>query len=162
MRQEIWLPWFAVSALLALACAVFPLLQGLAPLRPAWLVLLVVFWVLRQPEHIGMGWAWCIGLLLDGFEGGMLGRHALGLVVVAYGTMVLRGRMLFYSVPQQMALVFALACADALLCRWIQGIAGRPVQDLSFLVAALLTAGLWLPFARNAQRGHLERWERPV
>jgi len=152
---------FAVAAtgLAALLASLFPLPVWLQPARPNWLALVVIFWILRLPQGFGIGSAWMLGLLMDGLEGGVLGRHALALSVVAYAAVLLRQRMLHYSLLQQMLLVFALCATDQVLCHWVQNLAGHATSSLIFLMGSLTSAFCWPLFAFGAPRERsLESW----
>jgi len=121
-----------------------PMPAWLMPMRPDWLTLLVVYGVMRYPQRFGMGSAWIVGLFADGIDGGMLGRHALALSVVAYGIMLLRGRMLLYTPLQQMSVVFVLAAVDQLLCQWVQNMSGHATHSMAFLLGCVSSAFCWL------------------
>lgn len=143
---------FGVSVVAALLLCLYPLPMWLLPARPDWLALLVVYWIRRLPHGFGVGWAWLIGLLMDGLEGGVLGRHAFALAVVAYAGLLLRRRMLLYSLPQQVALVCALCAMHQILLYWVQNLTGHAPPSLVFLMGSLTSAFLWPAFASGAQR----------
>lgn len=157
-----WRLPFVLSLLGALLLAVYPLPAWLMTARPAWAVLLLVFWILREPEHVGLGTAWLAGLMFDIVDGGLLGCHALGLTVAVYAAIVLRGRLRFYSVPQQMAVIVALSAAYQLLCLWVHGVGGRTTTDAAFLMASFTTAFCWPALAPFAQQAHLDHWQQPA
>ncbi|MCG3169105.1 MAG: Rod shape-determining protein MreD [Pseudomonadales bacterium] len=134
---------FAASVLAALLGAIVPLPGWLAPARPDWLALLVVYWVLRLPHGFGIFSAWLAGLLMDVLSGGVIGRHALALAVVAYAALLLRHRLAHYTLAQQAAVVFLLCAADQILAGWVQSVAGHPTQSLIFLMGSLTAAFCW-------------------
>jgi len=149
----------AASALAALLASLYPLPVWLLPARPDWLALVVIFWIMRLPQGFGIGSAWLLGLLMDGLEGGVLGRHALALSVVAYASILLRRRMLHYSLLQQMLLVFALCATDQVLCHWVQNLAGHATSSVVFLMGSLTGAFCWPLLAFGAPRDRsLESW----
>ncbi|MBP8925205.1 MAG: rod shape-determining protein MreD [Pseudomonadales bacterium] len=150
------------SGLIALVLALMALPVWLMAARPDWLGLWVVYWITRQPARIGMGMAWLVGLLMDGVGGGVLGRHALALAVVAYACLVLRSRMLIYTLPQQMALVFLMTTLDQLLCHWVQNLSGHSTPNLSFLMGPVASAILWPMLAMiGARDATMESWRSP-
>jgi len=152
------LPLIATTVV-ALLLALCPLPLWLQPARPDWLALLVIYWIRRLPHGFGIGWAWLIGLLMDGLEGGVLGRHAFALAVLAYAALLLRRRMLLYTLPQQMALVCALCAMHLILVYWVQSLMGHPTPSLVFLMGSLTAAFLWPAFAGAPQRDRsLDNW----
>ena len=36
-----------------------------APLRPYWLALVLAYWVIEEPDRVGLGFAFLVGLLAD-------------------------------------------------------------------------------------------------
>ena len=71
----------AISVMIALVLTIIPLPEWGEALRPAWVALVVFYWVLALPERFNIGWAWLTGLLLDALTGSLLGAHALVLMV---------------------------------------------------------------------------------
>jgi rod shape-determining protein MreD len=71
----------ALSALLALTLAILPLPNALAPFRPDFLVLVVLYWSIESPRAGGLTLAFFAGLALDVIQGVVLGQHALALTL---------------------------------------------------------------------------------
>lgn len=132
-----------ISLLVGLLLNVLPLGFKLAWLRPEWLVLLVIYWVVRFPAEFGIGYAWLLGLLLDGFESSLLGQHALAMAVVTYLTIILQRRLSVLGAWQQAAIMFMLVGVFQLLCHWVQNISGSATPNLLFLVSCLSSALCW-------------------
>lgn len=135
---------FGLSVIVVLLGTIVPLPVWLAPARPDWAVLLVVYWVLRVPHDFGIASAWLVGVLLDVLTGGLIGRHALALAVVAYAALLLRQRLVHYTLIQQASIVLLLCATDQILVGWVQSLAGHPTQSLIFLMGSLTAAFCWL------------------
>lgn len=150
----------AATAVAALLLALAPLPDWLAPARPDWLGLWVVYWVLRLPQRVGMASAWCLGLLFDGMSGGLLGPHALALAVTAYFAMILRPRMQHYALAQQVGVVALICGAGLFLAHWAQGVGGRSSPNLWFLIGGLTSAACWPIVSMRAAWGRrMEGWD---
>ena len=55
------------------------LLSGAALLlKPDFLALILLYWCIQEPRLIGVGIAWCVGLLMDVTDATVFGQHALG------------------------------------------------------------------------------------
>jgi len=145
MRARAASPYLAIALtwLLAVLLSIYPVPPWLMPARPDWMALFAIYWITRAPAHFGMGLAWLAGLLLDGMSGGLLGPRALELAVVAYAALVLRQRMLHYTLAQQVALVWALCAAGQLLYSWAQGLGGHGTPSLWSLMGSLTSAFCW-------------------
>src|SRR5690606_7701611 len=98
-RAKAWV--LPVSVALALLLGLVPLPELLLPARPYWLALVLAFWVIETPDRVGLGFAFCIGLLADVMFGSMLGEQALRLVVMAFILQRFRARLRFFPLSQQ-------------------------------------------------------------
>lgn len=146
----------AVSVLVALILTIIPLPGWGEALRPAWVALVVFYWVLALPERFNIGWAWIIGLLMDALTGSLLGAHALALVLVAVLASRWHLKMRMYPLWQQSIGVGLALVLYALLLFWIGGIAGhlnRPlVRFLPVAISALIWPWVYAVLRRVRQR----------
>jgi rod shape-determining protein MreD len=133
------------SLLLALALNML-LNMGLAG-RAAWLpdvlAVFLMFWTIHQPQRVGIGSAFLLGLVSDVHQSSLLGQHALAYTILSFLAIAIHRRLLWFSVPSQAAQVFPLffvSHALALLVRLVSG-ADWPGWSLGF--APLLEAMLW-------------------
>lgn len=135
-------PVFMVASLVAgLAVNMVPL--GRVTWVPDVLVLLVAFWSVHQPQRIGMGVAFVLGLCMDVHQSSWLGQHALSYTLLSFGAMTMHRRLLWFSVPAQALQVlplFMLAHAVELLLRMA---GGGIFPGFAGLLAPLLEALLW-------------------
>lgn len=136
--------WFiAVTFMVALLLAVMPLPQNWLWFRPAFTALLVIFWVSRMPQSLGVGFAWVVGLLEDLVTGAVLGTHALALAVLAYFSLLTYRRTRAFNPAQQLLWVFVLVGINQVVGNWIHSLSGKPVPGLTFLWPAVTSALLW-------------------
>ena len=66
-------------------------------LVPDFVALVLVFWCVRQPRLIGLGIAWTLGLLCDAGNGVLLGQHALAYSLLAFLSVWLSRRILWFG-----------------------------------------------------------------
>jgi rod shape-determining protein MreD len=132
------------SFFLAYVLSVMPLSMEWRWFRPNFVALVMVFWLLKSPFHIGLAGAWFLGLMLDAVEGGYLGQHALSFTIIAYVVMVLYQRIRVFAAGQQAFLVFVLLGLDQIIMSWVYMVfrAGEFI-DASILSSALTGALLW-------------------
>ncbi len=136
--------WLIVTTfVVALFLQIIPLPIGLQWIRPEWVAMVLLYWVIAMPERVGVGVAWIMGLLIDGFEGSLLGQNAFALAIVAYIALILYQRIRMFVAWQQAFIVFVLIGLDQLLCNWAQSLQGGMSSDLQFLLPALMSALLW-------------------
>ncbi len=141
---------------LALAATVVPLPEWLEPYRPNFVALTVLWFCLLSPRLLGLSYAWCAGLALDGFQGVLLGQHALTLTVIAYLAAKFRLQIRAFPPLQQSAVILALLWVNEFLLFWIDGVAGHPVTDWRRWLSVPISAAFWPLlagfFARFASR----------
>ena len=93
-------PWFiALSLIVALLANFLP--TAAWPWLPDWVALVLVFWCVREPRHVGMGSGFVLGLAMDVADSSVLGQHALAYVLAAYAGAWLSRRILWFPLGQQ-------------------------------------------------------------
>jgi rod shape-determining protein MreD len=137
----------ALTALVALVLSVLPLPVWLDVVRPAFVVLTVLYWSINAPRAGGIGLGFACGLMLDVFQGPVLGEHALALSIVAY--IAVREHQRIRSKPafQQSLLVFAALVFYEFVVFAIDGWTGHPVTSPTRWVHCLTGAIIWPPAA---------------
>lgn len=131
------------ALLCAFMMAIFPMTVALSWARPDWVVLVVIYWALNRPKHLGVGAAWLIGLLQDVFIGGVWGAHALALSVVAYLCAKSYRQLRSYAVSQQTFWVFVLVGMHHVLVSWLEGFSGYGVPAHLMLASVFTSAVCW-------------------
>jgi len=129
---------------IAYLLAIVPFPEWAMNFRPEWVPMVLIYWVMALPYRVGIGVAWCSGLVLDILEGSALGLNAMGMVVIAYVTLSLHLRLRMFSLLQQAGLVLALVGLNLLLTHWLQIMTNQTVtSNLYFLFGALISAIIW-------------------
>ena len=131
------------SVLVCLLLSVYPLPSNYIGLRPEFLCLVMVYWVTHIPQHIGVFYAWFVGLAQDIVEGSVWGGHALALAVVAYICLVSYQRIKNYSVWHQSLWVVVLVGLHQLIVNGIQGLAGYHSHPHQLLLSIIISAMFW-------------------
>jgi rod shape-determining protein MreD len=134
----------ALTLLAALVLQLFELPYALAALRPLWVPLVLVYWAMVIPQPTGLLPAWIVGLLLDVLLGSVLGQHALGLTVMVFVTLQMRGILSLYPVWQEAVALTPVWLLYTFLMFWIDGATGHRADPL-LLWMPLLTTGLCWP-----------------
>ena len=141
-HNRLW-PRVLVSVVVALALAIVPLPQWLDAVRPSWLALLVIYWILHEPRRVGLLTAWLVGILLDTLHGVLLGQHALALIVIGFVTQHFNLRIRVFPMSQQVATVFMLVAIYEFVMFWIDGVSGQPDGDWRRWLPVLSSAAVW-------------------
>jgi rod shape-determining protein MreD len=145
MARRKGINWLALVLLLAtsLGATVVPLPDWLAPLRPNFIALAVLWLCLGSIRATGLLVAWGAGLAEDALHGILLGQHALAFVVIAYIALKLRFRIRAFPALHQASVVLLLLALQEFIIFWIDGLAGQPVTDWTRWLAVLTGAALW-------------------
>lgn len=132
------------SMIVALMLVMLPLPDWAQSLRPDWVALVMIYWIMALPENVGVTMAWGFGLLLDVTQGSILGQHAVGMVLVAYLVLLEYQRIRVFSLVQQALVVFVLLLIKQLMVLWVSGIVGQPPPDiLPYFLPSLVGAIIW-------------------
>lgn len=133
----------ALSFLVALMLVIIPLPEWARLLRPEWVSLVLIYWVLALPQRIGLGVAWTLGLLLDVMRDTLLGQHALALVIIAYIVIQIHQRLRLFPLWQQSLVIFLLLLIQTVIIFWIKGVIGEAPSFWHALLPALMSALFW-------------------
>lgn len=134
-----------VSLLLALLLGMVPLPGVLQPLRPYWLALVLAYWVLEEPDSVGIGVAFLLGLAADLAFGGLLGEQALRLSILAFILERFRARMRFFPLSQQALTIGVLLLNDRVIGAVIHLVLGAVQLPWSYWWAPVVGMVLWAP-----------------
>jgi len=147
--QQLLLParplfiWGSLLAALALNMLQTMGLWGRAAWLPDLLALVLVFWVIHQPQRIGITVAFVLGLLMDVQQSALLGQHALAYTALSFLAIGIHRRLLWFSVPSQAAQVIPLFAAAHALALVVRLLAGGDFPGWTIVLAPLLEALLW-------------------
>ena len=150
--------WITIIAGMVLSVVPMPQLVPieLGFLRPDWVALVLVYWIIALPHRVGILTAWLAGIAMDVLLGSLIGQHALSYVLIAYVALSLYQRLRMFSVWQQATVLFVLLGVNQLVGFWIESIAGLADWRFWYLLPALSGAFLW-PWVFLMLRS-LRRW----
>jgi rod shape-determining protein MreD len=132
-----------ISFLVAFLLTLMPLPDWAIHFRPAWIALVLIYWVMALPQRVGLFTAWTLGLLLDVSQGALLGQHALGLTVLAFIVIKFYQRIRVFPLWQQAVSVGIILTIYLTLVYWIYGISGQPPGSWLYWLPILSSSLLW-------------------
>ena len=137
--------WITIVAGMLLAVVripqFFPVELGF--LRPDWVAMVLVYWVIALPHRVGISMAWLVGIAVDVLLGSPMGQHALSYVLIAYVVASLYQRVRMFSVWQQASILFVLLWLNQLVEFWIESIVSVTDWSFWYLLPAVSGAFLW-------------------
>ena len=144
--------WWAstLSLVLTLALVAVPLPDSVAPLRPDWVAVVLLYWSLMAPRHFSLLTAFWMGIALDTLTGALLGQNALALLVIVYLAEKFHLRLRVFPLSQLAFTVLLLLGLYEFILFWIDGLAPAVDPD----IAVLANRGRTVPL--------VERWVPPL
>jgi rod shape-determining protein MreD len=112
---------------------------------PDFVALTLCFWCIRQPRLVGLGVGWTLGLLTDAGNGVLLGQHALAYSILAFLSVWLSRRILWFGPSLQALHVFVILLAAQGVQLLVRVVAGNAFPGWPILVGPIIGAMLW-PF----------------
>jgi rod shape-determining protein MreD len=147
--------WLAsISSLVAtLALAAVPLPDIVAPARPDWVAVVLLYWSLMAPRHFSLLTAFWMGIALDTLTGALLGQNALALLLIVYLAEKFHLQLRVFPLSQLAITVLLLLGLYEFVLFWIDGMAGRTVplveRWLPPLTGTLAWGALYVLFDRR-------------
>jgi rod shape-determining protein MreD len=132
-----------LTIMVAVLLSLLPLPGVLAPFKPYWVAMVVIYWSLETHDIIGLGVAFLIGLLLDTLSGSLMGLHALSLVVMVFLVQRFRSRLRFFPPWQQALSVLGLLVNDRIILIWITVLLGESLPTWKYWLPPLVGMAIW-------------------
>ena len=137
-------PWFIVLSLFVALLVNF-LPTAAWPWLPDWVALVLVFWCVREPRHVGMGSGFVLGLAMDVADSSVLGQHALAYVLAAYAGAWLSRRILWFPIAQQALHVLPILLLVQFVQFAVRIVPGVESPGLLYFVGPFIGVLCWLP-----------------
>ena len=146
-RHEILLPvkpaFIVTTLVIAALLNMMPWSGWISWLRPDFVALVVLYWVIEQPLRVGFTAAFALGLLMDVAEGALLGQHALSYTILAYAGIALNRRVRRFSLASQVAHVIPLLLLNDLIVLGVRMLAGADFPGYPYFLGSFIAGGLW-------------------
>lgn len=137
--------WMVIvsSIIVALMLSLLPMPEWAMWARPAWVLMVLIFWAMTLPHRVGVLTAWFTGLAVDLLNGSLLGAHALAYVLVIYLVLGMYTRLKMYPLMQQgfWVLFFVILYQFVMYC--VQGFIGELPSSHLYWLSSLTTMLLW-------------------
>jgi len=112
-------------------------------LMPDFVALVLIFWCVRQPRLVGLGVAWTLGLVTDAGNGVLLGQHALAYSLLAFLSIWLSRRILWFGPGLQALHVGAMLLVAQGVGLLVRLAAGNDFPGWPIVVGPIAGAALW-------------------
>ena len=137
--------WFIIwgTLFIALVLTLLPMPHWAVWCRPAWVLMVVIYWTMSLPYKFSVGIAWVMGLLLDLLGGTLLGEHALAFTIVVYLVAKMNTQLCMYPFLQQGAAVFTFILFYQFIIYCLQGFIGELPHSYVYWLSSFTSMLLW-------------------
>ncbi|WP_334108223.1 rod shape-determining protein MreD [Methylobacillus sp.] len=132
-----------LSLVLALLLQILPWSGNLLIIRPEFILITVLYWILRAPHLCNIGTAWFAGLIMDLISGGLFGQFALAYVLTAYFAVTYQRRLVLFNVWQQAGYVFLLLLFTQVTTLILKLFAGGELPGWEYFLPSISGILLW-------------------
>lgn len=132
-----------LSLLLAFVFILLPW-SGLAlNIRPDFLLLVIIYWLIRAPNLCNVGTAWFVGLFADLATGGIFGQYALAYTITAFFAVTYQRRLVLFNHTQQLFYVFLLLLISQVVLLILKIFSGADLIGWAYFLPSLSGILLW-------------------
>jgi rod shape-determining protein MreD len=132
-----------ISLLIAYICILFPWSGFALHARPDFMLLEMLFWLLRAPNLCNVGTAWLMGLWVDLAMGGIFGQYALAYTITAFFAVIYQRRLVLFSRTQQLVYVLSLLLLSQIILLILKAFAGNEFSGWTYFIPSLTGVVLW-------------------
>lgn len=110
---------------------------------PDFLAITLLFWNIHQHRRVGIGFAFCLGLLMDVNNATLLGETALAYTLMTYFAITLHKRILWFSWSWQVWYILLLLFISHGVGTAIQFLAGSETAGWFWMLDCVIGACIW-------------------
>ncbi len=132
-----------LSILVALICLLLPWSGFALTMRPDFMLLVIIFWLIRAPNLCNVGTAWFVGLFVDLATGGIFGQYALAYTITAFFAVSYQKRLVLFNGTQQLFYVFILLFISQVSLLIIKTFAGAQFMGWTYFLPSISGVLLW-------------------
>lgn len=132
------------SLFLALLCLLLPWSGIALKVRPDFLLLVIIFWIIRAPNLCNIGTAWLVGLVVDLATGGVFGQYALAYTITAFFAAIYQRRLVLFNSTQQIFYVFLLLITSQIVLLIFKTFSGALWLGWSYFIPSISGVLIWI------------------
>lgn len=112
-------------------------------LRPDFVLLVLLYWLIRTPHLCNIGLAWMMGMLMDLAAGSLFGQHALAYILTAFLAVTFQRRVTLFDRLQQAGFVFALLLVYQLMLLLLKLFSGMDTLGWLYFLPPVTGILIW-------------------
>jgi len=131
------------SLVAALILQLLPFSGTLLQIKPDFLLLALLFWLLRAPSICNIGMAWSAGILMDLVTGDLFGQNALAYAITAFLAVMYQRRLILFTTLQQSVYVFLLLFVNQVILLLLKSFSGSEYFGWTYFVPSFTGIMFW-------------------
>jgi rod shape-determining protein MreD len=132
-----------LSLILAFIFLLLPWSGFALKIRPDFILLVIIFWLIRAPNLCNVGTAWFLGLFVDLATGGIFGQYALAYTITAFFAVTYQRRLVLFNHTQQLFYVFLLLMISQIVLLILKTFSGAESLGWGYFFPSLTGILLW-------------------
>lgn len=112
-------------------------------IKPDFLLLVLLFWLLRAPNICNIGLAWASGIFMDLINGDLFGQNALAYALTAFFALMYQRRLILFTVLQESGYVFLLLFLNQFFLLLLKSFTGSEYFGWTYFVPSFTGILLW-------------------
>lgn len=132
-----------LSLVLAFIFLLLPWSGFALKIRPDFILLVIIFWLIRAPNLCNVGTAWFLGLFVDLATGGIFGQYALAYTITAFFAVTYQRRLVLFNHTQQLFYVFLLLIISQVIMLILKTFSGADTLGWSYFLPSFTGVLLW-------------------
>lgn len=132
-----------LSIFAAFMCLLLPWSGTALTLRPDFVLLVIIFWLIRAPNLCNVGTAWLVGIFVDLVTGGLFGQYALAYTITAFFAVYYQRRLVLFNHTQQLFYVFLLLLISQIIFLILKTFTGAQSLGLTYFLPTVSGVVLW-------------------
>jgi rod shape-determining protein MreD len=132
-----------LSLILAFVFLLLPWSGFALKIRPDFVLLVIIFWLIRAPNLCNVGTAWFLGLFVDLATGGIFGQYALAYTITAFFAITYQRRLVLFNHTQQLFYVFLLLMISQIVLLILKTFSGADSLGWGYFLPSLSGILLW-------------------
>jgi rod shape-determining protein MreD len=112
-------------------------------LRPDFVLLVLLYWLIRAPHLCNVGTAWMLGLLVDLASGSLFGQYALTYAFTAFVALSYQRRLVLFNEWQQAGYVLLLLLLTQITLLILKLFGGSDLPGWGYFLPSISGVLLW-------------------
>lgn len=141
--RRVKISYIYLTLLSAYLLLLLPWSETALQFKPDFILLVLIFWIIREPNLCNIGTAWFVGLLVDLATGSLFGQYAWAYTVSAFVTMFYQRRLILFGRINQFIYVFIILMTSQLVLLILKTFGGEPFPGWIYFAPSLVGVLLW-------------------